>query len=128
MIIMFLINGMYLSFCFMSCSEPPLGISGVGSFPVWSGGSQIAFQLFRCRNLALNRDVFPTLEAGMWGCQHRGCPYATHMSIHPICPYAPYPCTSVCSPIPYVPPCHGDFEGICLVFLCLSVHPLPLSL
>ena len=24
---------------FMSCPEPPIGISGVGSFPVQSGGS-----------------------------------------------------------------------------------------
>ena len=32
-----------------------MGISSVGSFPVWSGGSLIFFQLFRCRNLALNR-------------------------------------------------------------------------
>ena len=35
-----------------------MGISGVGSFPVWSGGSLIFFQLFRCRNLALNRVFF----------------------------------------------------------------------
>ena len=35
-----LTNGMYLPFCFfMSCPELPIGISGVGSFPVWSGGS-----------------------------------------------------------------------------------------
>ena len=36
-------NGMYLSFCFffMSLPEPTMGISGVGSFPVWSGGSLI---------------------------------------------------------------------------------------
>ena len=32
-----------------------MGIFGVGSFPVQSGGSLIIFQLFRCRNLALNR-------------------------------------------------------------------------
>ena len=36
-----LTNGMYLPFCsvFMSCQEPAMGISGVGSFPVLSGGS-----------------------------------------------------------------------------------------
>ena len=35
-----LTNGMYLPFCFfMSCPEPPMGISGVGSFPVQSGVS-----------------------------------------------------------------------------------------
>ena len=45
--------GMYLPFCsfFMSCPEPPMGISGVGSFPVQSGGSLIIFQFLRCRNL-----------------------------------------------------------------------------
>ena len=50
-------NGMYLPFCvlFMSCPEPPMCISSVGSFPVQSAGSLINFQLFRCRNLALNR-------------------------------------------------------------------------
>ena len=31
-----------------------MGISGVGSFPVWSGGSLIFLQHFRSRNLALN--------------------------------------------------------------------------
>ena len=38
-----LTNGMYLPFCsfFMSCPKPPMGISGVGSFPVQSGGSLI---------------------------------------------------------------------------------------
>ena len=36
-----LTNGMYLPFCsfFMSCPEPSMGVSGVGSFPVESGGS-----------------------------------------------------------------------------------------
>ena len=35
-------NGMSLPFgFFMSCPEPPMGISGVGSFPVWYGGSLI---------------------------------------------------------------------------------------
>ena len=36
-----LTNGMYLPFCsfFMSCPEPPMGISGVGSFPVQPGDS-----------------------------------------------------------------------------------------
>ena len=30
-------------FIFMSCPEPPMGISSVGSFAVWSGGSLIIF-------------------------------------------------------------------------------------
>ena len=37
-------HGMYLPFCFfMSCPEPPMCISGVGSFPVQSGDSLIFF-------------------------------------------------------------------------------------
>ena len=38
-----LTNGMYLPFCFlfMSFPEPFMGISGMGSLPVWSGGSLI---------------------------------------------------------------------------------------
>ena len=43
---------------FMSCPEPPMGISSGDSFLVQSGGSLLIFQVFRCRNLALNRDVF----------------------------------------------------------------------
>ena len=40
-------HGMYLPFCFfMPCSEPSMGISGVGSFPVQSGGSLIFFPAF----------------------------------------------------------------------------------
>ena len=33
----------YLSFFFISCQEPPMGIYGMGSFPVHSGGSLIIF-------------------------------------------------------------------------------------
>ena len=41
---MFIINGMYLLFfTFMSCPEPPLGISSVGSFQVESGGPLTIF-------------------------------------------------------------------------------------
>ena len=42
---MFLTSGIHLSFCFFYVSylEPPVGISSVGSFPVWSGGSPITF-------------------------------------------------------------------------------------
>ena len=51
-----LTNGMYLPFCFfMPCPELPMDISGVDSFSVHFGGSQIIFKLFRCMNLALNR-------------------------------------------------------------------------
>ena len=94
----------------MSCPEPPMGISGVDSFAGWSVGFLNIFQLFRCRNLVLNRNVFPTLVLGMWGCQHR-----RHMDTHihpytpmhlytPICPYTLIPPLYICmSPIPYAP-------------------------
>ena len=51
---------------FVSCPEPPMVISSVGSFLVQSGGSLIIFQLFRCRNLTLNRFFLLFLEAGMF--------------------------------------------------------------
>ena len=100
-----LTNGMYLPFCsfFMSCPEPPMGISGMGSFPVWSGGSLIFFQFLRCRNLALNR-VFPTfLVAGKffysWGVWMPPMLIHHHMSIHS----HPFVCPQVCTHTPYVP-------------------------
>ena len=72
--------------------EPSLGISGMGSFPVWSGGSLNHFQLFRCRNLALNRFFLLFLEAGML----HTCGVSGHPHLHmpstfvcPICLYAP---------------------------------------
>ena len=40
-----------------------MGISNVSSSPVWFGGSLIIFQLFRCRNMALNM-FFPTFLSG----------------------------------------------------------------
>ena len=42
-------------FFFMSCPEPHMGISSVGSFPVQFGGSLILFPVPRHRNLALYR-------------------------------------------------------------------------
>ena len=43
-ITIFIINGMYLSFCnFQSYLGPSMYISGLGSFPAWSGGSLIYF-------------------------------------------------------------------------------------
>ena len=63
-----------------------MGISSVGSFPVQFRGSLMVFQLFRCRNLALNR-FFQLFLSGRhvfftWGCLDA-----------PICSYAlPYVC------------------------------------
>ena len=74
-----------------------MGISGVSSFPVQSGGSVIFFQLFRCRNLALNRVFSYFLMAGMFfilgGCldaQHLYTPkcLCTLRGVHTP-PYAP---------------------------------------
>ena len=78
-------------FVLYSCpAQSLLWVSGVGSFPVQSGGSLIIFQLFMCRNLVLNR-FFPTfLEAGMfytWGCLDAPTFVQPHMFI---CP--PYIC------------------------------------
>ena len=105
----------------MSCPEPPMGISGVGSFPLWSGGSLIIFfQLFRCRNLALNRFSYFSLVAGMF--------YLRGVSI--CLPYICTPCMFVCSHMfvcpqhphmfkhPYMSPCSPVYlyvlRGICI--------------
>ena len=85
----------------MPCPEPPMGISSVGSFPVWSGGSLIFFQLFMCRNLALNRVVSYFLVAGMF--LYLGV--YTFLYFYNICtlpgvytpPYAPYSSASLFS-------------------------------
>ena len=80
-----------------------MGISGVGSFPVQSGGSLIFFQLFRCRNLALNRDFSYFSVAGMF--LYLGRCLDTPMFVHPhtfICPHmsgCPQGCTH-----PHMPP------------------------
>ena len=44
--IMFITRGMYLSFHFLPCPQPPMGISGVGTMLVWFGGSLIFFKFF----------------------------------------------------------------------------------
>ena len=87
-----LTNGVYLLFCsfFISCQKPPMGISSVGSFPVWSGGSPIIFQLFRCRNLALNRFFLLFLVTGMF--LYWGGISMPHMVVCPIHLYAPQEC------------------------------------
>ena len=85
-----LTNGMYLPFCSFLCpAQSLLWVYPVwGSFPVWSGDSLIIFQLFRCRNLALNRFLFLLfLEAGMfctWGVW-----MPPYMCMPPVCLYAP---------------------------------------
>ena len=125
-----------------------MDISSVGSFPVQCGGSLIILQPFRCRNLALNRAVLPTLKAGMWeGIVRKGgiCtpPYVCMLPIHLDAPthlYAPRPPLYICVFYMY-PKCHGDFGGhlytslscgdistsfrhfcVCQYIHCLSVH------
>ena len=43
---------------FMSCPEPPMHISSVGSFPVQSGCSLMTFPVLRFRKLAVTRETF----------------------------------------------------------------------
>ena len=80
-----------------------MGISGVGSFPVWSGGSLIFFQLFRCRNLALNRVFSYFLVAGMflylWGV------WMLPMFVHPLYVCTPHMlvCPQGCAHTPIYP-------------------------
>ena len=69
-------------FIFMSCSEPLMGISGVGSFLVQSGGSLIIFQLFKCRNLALNR-MLSYIRGRHGGLSALGASVCPHTSVHP---------------------------------------------
>ena len=42
---------------FISCPESSMDISGVGSFPVWSGFSLKITSSFSCRKLALNGET-----------------------------------------------------------------------
>ena len=91
-------HGMYLPFCFfMSCPEPPMGISSVGSFPVWRF-SNIFFQLFRCRNLALNRVFSYFLVVGMF--LYLGGAWTPPMFVCPLYICTPQGCTH-----PHRPPC-----------------------
>ena len=86
-----------------------MGIYSVDSFPVQSGDSLIFFQLFRCRNLALNRFFSYFLVAGTFIL--RGCldipmfiqpPYdCMPLYIHTppgvyTPPYAPYSSVPLC--------------------------------
>ena len=109
---------MYLPFSFfMPCPEPPMGISHVGSFPVWCGGSLIIFQLFICRNLALNRMFLFYLRGRH--VLHLGDIYTPHMIVHPICLYAS--CTFGSPHVqttPICPPC-SLCASICSRGICM---------
>ena len=104
-------HGMYLPFCFLCPAQSLLWV-----YPVWVHSqcavwrfSNIFFQLFRCRNLALNRVFSYFLVAGMFFYTWRvsGCPHVCtppHMSCTPaIHLYAP---RSVYTPICTHTPVH----------------------
>ena len=127
-----LTNGMYLPFYFMmSCPEPRMDISSVGSFPVQSGGSLNIISSSLCVGISF-KYVFSyfSLEAGVshfwgicmppniFGCPHTfGHPPMLHMLKHPLyVPNAPMwicmfwgvsACDKGCGSHPYIwtPPC-----------------------
>ena len=92
-----------------------MGISSVGSFPVQSGGSQIFFQLFRCRNLALNRVFSYFIVAGMF--LYLGVSGTPH-SYTPVHLYVPYVCTP---PGVYTPRCPHTLLCLCVLLEALHV-------
>ena len=124
MISMFLTCGMYLSFYFYVLPRASYGYIWCGFIPSMVWGFSNYFQLFRCRNLALNR-MFSHIRGRLGGCQLRRCvydppyicmpPVYLYFPVHlyaPICLntpihlYAPYPLYIVCFPI--FPICHGE--------------------
>ena len=130
-------------FIFLPCPEPPMGLSGVGSFPVWSGGYLIFSSSFRSWKSVLNRINYWHLSVvlgafclvwqaygrlfGMSVCPHL-CLYS-HASIR--MPIKLYVCldstfwlyvSSVCSSLCFLVCLHGCVAPICL--LCyLGFHP-----
>ena len=104
----------------MSHPEPPMGTSGVCSFPVQSGGFLVIFQLFRCRNLPLNR-MFPALDTGMGGCQLRRHPYTPYICMPPVHLYASIPPVHLYVLYHMYPICHRDLEGICTPHMSLGL-------
>ena len=97
---------------FLPVQEPYMGISSVGSFPVQSGGSLIIiFQLFRCRNLALNR-MFLLYLRGRYVLHLRGHLYTPCTFVHPLHSDAPDIPDTCMSPML---PCASEYSrGICM--------------
>ena len=113
-----LTNG-HFSF-FMSCPAPPMGISSVGSFPLWTGVSLIIFQLLMCRNLALNRFFFSIFLRGrhvlylgvVWTPPTFVHP---HMFVHAL--YVHMPPRGVHSPyVPHTPVHLYVLRGFCILW------------
>ena len=94
-----------------------MGISSVGSFPVWSGGSLIIFQLLRCRNLALNRVSSYFLVAGMF--LYLGGCLDSPTFIHP-----PYICMTpyICMPSGMYTPSICPHTLLCLCVFLEAFH------
>ena len=115
MINMFITNGMYLAFHFLSYPEPPMGISGVDPFTVLSGASPILSSSFRSRKLALIRinhlHLGVVLDAFclVWQAYRRSL---THLHVHTSV------CTCVCQS---VCPCIHPFVHL-YVYIYLLVH------
>ena len=96
----------------MSCLDPPVCISGVGSFPEWSRCSQNIFQFLRCRKITFNRDFLYlrcSCRAGIW---RAGGPLAS-------------PCLSLCPSVCLcIHLCIHTSVGMSVnLSTCLSIHP-----
>ena len=120
-------------FVFMSCPEPTMGISIVGSCPsvVWRFSNKYS-SLFRCRKLALTRETSKTFELifdifgrHMGVVNHLGmsCCLSACLSVcSGICQYIHMSRGTFCTPI-----CPGDIWGgssslsLCLSGICLSI-------
>ena len=93
-----------------------MGISSVGSFPVWSGGSLIFFELFRCRNLASNRVFSYLLVAGMF--LYLGVSECPPCLYAPVCMYTLYVCMPPGCTHPHMPPYSSEHLCVFGGFAC----------
>ena len=118
---------------FMSCPEPPMSKSGVGSSPVQSGGSPIKFSSSsRCRELALTRETSYIFEflLGVVGSYAGGCQASGYVwlfvhwgpSMHPPCVHT-HPIYLFIALYIKGTSRQTFCTSVCQAFLCLSVHP-----
>ena len=96
-------------FVFLCPAKTLYGYIHCGFIPRWSGGSLIIFQLFRCRNVALNRIFILYLRQAC--STPMGCLYT---------PYICIPYTFICPLYVQNPPVHSD-TPICPPCSCASV-------
>ena len=90
-----------------------MGISSVGSFPVWPGGSLIILQLYRCRNVALNR-FFHTFLSGRHVFVLGGSLDVPYIHTPPVHLYAS--CTFVHPHVPHTPVHLYVLRGFCMLW------------